>query len=217
VAIVDDRMQDSTKILVSDLPIRFDSTDVLLHTVGLVEFKRRGKYSKYSSTSYSSSDIASNYFKSDNFRGDFINIIFEDSSGRRLLTKNKITIKGGVFLRQLYDLTKQAYLLYVVYDRDTNGDSKLNSEDIESLYISKLNGTELTKITPELHEFYDYRMLKGDNGLYYRTLEDVNEDGELTTQDRFHYFYLEFRKEGYSKKEYYPLDIIKDLHDQIHP
>ncbi len=111
VAIVDDRMQDSTKMLVSDLPIRFDSTVVLLDTVGLVEFKRRGKYSKYSSTSYSSSDIASNYFKSDNFRGDFINIIFEDSSGRRLLTKNKITIKGGVFLRQLYDLTKQAYLL----------------------------------------------------------------------------------------------------------
>ncbi|GAA5042767.1 hypothetical protein GCM10011506_45600 [Marivirga lumbricoides] len=209
VATEDDRMEDSTKVLVSELPIKFDSTNVLLHTIGLVELNKRGDYSKYSSASYSNSGIGNSYFNSDNFSGEFINIIFEDESGKRLLSKNKITIKKGIFLREIFEKTKSGYILYSVYDRDTNGDNKLDSDDIESLYISMLNGSDFTKITKELHELYDYRLIKGENKLYYRTLEDVDKDGKLTSNDQFHYYFLAFRKDGYSNNEYYPLEVFK--------
>jgi hypothetical protein len=208
VATVDDRIEDSTKVLVSDLPIKFDSTNVLIHTVGLVEINKLGRNNKYSSSSYGGSDIGNRYFNSDNFSGEFINIIFEDEAGKRLLSKNKITINKGVFLSQIFNDTKRGYIIYSVYDRDTNGDNKLDSDDVESFYISTLDGYHFTKLTKELHELYDYRLIKGENKLYYRTLENIDKDGKLTSNDQFHYYYLAFTKDGYSNNEYNPLDVF---------
>jgi hypothetical protein len=39
-SVVDDRIKDTTKILVSELPVKFDSTDVLLFAIGLVTCKK---------------------------------------------------------------------------------------------------------------------------------------------------------------------------------
>jgi hypothetical protein len=39
-------------------------------------------------------------------------------------------------------------------------------------YISRLIGTGFKKISKELHEFYDYNLIKGENRVYFRTLED---------------------------------------------
>src|SRR6187551_161940 len=74
-SVVDDRIKDTTKILVSELPIKFDSTDVILFAIGLVDLQERGGYSKIGSGSYSSSDITSSYFIRDNLVGTFINIV----------------------------------------------------------------------------------------------------------------------------------------------
>lgn len=209
VATVDDIVRDSTKVLVSELPIKFDSTDVLLYAVGMVDLQKRGGYSKFSSGSYSSSEIGSSYFNRDDFRGDFFNIIFIDNSGKRLLTKNEIKIKQGIFLRQIYNMNKVGYILYTIYDRDTNGDKTLDNNDVEALYISNVDGTKFTKLTNELHEFYDYQLLKDDRKLYFRTLEDINKDGKLNNNDKFHYYFIDFISDNYSVKEYNPLDIFE--------
>lgn len=209
VATLDDRLKDSSRVIVSELPVKFDSTDILLYPIGMVDLKERGGYSAFGSGSYSSnSGIGSGYFTNDDFSGNFINIIFQDKADKWVLSKNKMTINRAIFLREIYNLTKEGYILYFIYDRDTNGDQKYDRDDVEALYISKGDGTKFKKLSPELHEFYDYRILKEDKKLYFRTLEDINKDGKLTNKDKFHYYQLQFIEDGYSVAEFNPLDIF---------
>ncbi len=210
-SIEDDRMADTTKILVSELPIKFDSTDVLLFAIGLVDLQERGGYSKVGSGSSGSSEITSGYFERDYLMGNFINMVFKDNSGRdKKLTDKKIRIQSVSFLRDILKKTKRAYLLYSVYDRDTNGDKELNQFDLEALYLSGIDGASFTKITKELHEFYDSRLIKEENKIYFRTLEDINKDGRLDNNDKFHYYYIDFNAETYKVAEYNPLTVFED-------
>ena len=209
-SVIDDRIRDTTKILVSELPVKFDSTEMLLFAVELVDLQERGGYSKIGSGSYGNSDIASSYFNSDNLIGDFINIVFQDKNGiERKLTNKKIQIRSVSFLRDTYRRTKVGYLLYSISDRDSNGDKELSHSDLEALYISKLDGSDFKKLTKELHEFYDWRLIKDKDRIYFRTLEDQNKDGELNNQDKFHYYFIDFSGEKYSVTEYNPLKIFE--------
>lgn len=209
-SVVDDRIKDTTKILVSELPVRFDSTNTILFAIGLVDLQGRGGYSKISSGSYSDSDIAASYFNQDYLIGNFINIVFKDPDGReRKLTDQKIRIRRINFLRNIFESTGTGYLLYTISDRDSNGDKELDFSDLEALYISKIDGTDFRKLTRELHEFYDWNMIKGDNRIYYRTLEDQNKDGNLNNKDKFHYYYIVFTGDSYSVAEYNPVKIFE--------
>lgn len=210
VATVNNIIQDTTKILVSELPIRFDSIEILIYAVGLVDLQERGGYSKFGSGSYSSSSISSSYFSDDKLIGNYINLIFEAPNGiRTTLSDNRMRIISVNFLRGIYNQTKQAYILYTIYDRDTNGDGEFNRDDLEALYISNVNGTQLTKLSKELHEFYDYRTLKRDNILYFRTLEDINKDGKLNNKDQFHYYKVNLAASKFLVEEYNPLDVFR--------
>jgi hypothetical protein len=84
-SVVDDRVKDTTKILVAELPVKFDSTDILLFAVGLVDLQERGGYSRIRSGPYGSSDVSLNYFNGDNLVGNFINIVF----------RTKVAAKGN--------------------------------------------------------------------------------------------------------------------------
>jgi hypothetical protein len=207
---IDDRIKDTTKLLVSELPVKFDSTDILLFGIGLVDLQERGGYSKIASGSYSDADIASSYFKRDNLIGNFINIIFQDRNGNeKKLTDSKIKIRSVNFLREIFKKTKTGYLLYSISDRDSNGDKELNHSDLEALYISRIDGTGFKKITKELHEFYDWNLIKSDSRIYFRTLEDKNKDGQLNNKDKFHYYYIEFSGDKYSLTEYNPVKLFE--------
>jgi hypothetical protein len=210
VATFNNIIQDTTKILVSELPVRFDSTNILIYAVGLVDLQERGGYSKFGSGTYSSSSISSSYFSEDKLIGNYINLIFEKPNGiRKTLTDNKMRIISANFLRGVYNRTKQGYILYTIYDRDTNSDGELNRNDLEALYISNIDGTQLTKLSKELHEFYDYRTLKGSNVLYFRTLEDINKDGKLNNKDLFHYYKIQLTTTEFKIEEYNPLDAFE--------
>lgn len=208
-SVIDDSLKDTTKILVSELPVKFDSTDVVLYAIGLVDLQERGGYSVIKPDSYSDQEMASSYFNQDNLMGNFINIVFQDKSGKeRKLTDKKIRIRRATFLREIYKHIGTGYLLYSVSDRDSNRDKQLTHSDLEALYISKLDGTDFKKLTKELHEFYDWRLIKGENRIYFRTLEDINKDGKLTNQDKFHYYYINFSGDTYSVTEHNPVKIF---------
>jgi hypothetical protein len=209
-SVIDDRIRDTTKILVAELPVRFDSTDVTLFAIGLVDLQERGGYSKIGSGSYSGAEIASSYFNQDNLIGNFVNIVFKDKNGNeKKLTENKIRIRSINFVREIFRKTGRGYILYSVSDRDSNGDKELNHADLESLYLSRIDGTDFIKITKELHEFYDYQLIKGENRIYFRSLEDKNKDGQLSNKDKFHYYYIEFIADNYTVTEYNPLKIFE--------
>jgi hypothetical protein len=183
---------------------------MLLFAIGLVDLQERGGYSKIGSGSYSSADIASSYFNRDNVIGNFINIVFQDKAGnQRKLTDRKIRIRSVNFLRDIFKRTKTGYLLYSISDRDSNGDKELNHSDLEALYISKIDGSDFNKLTKELHEFSDWSLIKGENRIYFRTLEDKNKDGELDNKDNFHYYFIDFSGDLYSVTEYNPVRIFE--------
>ena len=209
-ALKDDRIKDTTKILVSELPVKFDSTDVILFPIRLVDQEERGGYREIASGSYTTtSDVATSYLNKDNLRGNFINIVFQEKHGNeRKLTDKKIEIRNLTFLRDIFRKTKSGYLLYSISDRDSNGDKELDSSDLEALYISGVDGSDFKKITKELHEFYDWTIVRGENKIYFRTLEDRNKDGKLNNKDIFHYYFIDFSGEKYSVIEYNPIKIF---------
>ena len=209
-SVIDDRIKDTTKILVSELPVKFDSTDVLIFAIGLVNLQERGGYSKIGSDSYSSNGGSSSYFNQNNFHGNFINLVFRNKDGdERKLTDNKIRIRSVTFLEEIFKKTRRGYLLYSISDRDTNGDKELDHSDLEAFYLSKIDGTDFKKISRELHEFYDYSLIKGENRVYFRTLEDKNKDGELNNKDKFHYYNIDFSLDNYVVAEYNPVKIFE--------
>lgn len=207
--VVDDRINDTTMVPVAELPIKFDSTDVLLFAIELVDLQQRG-YSHVGSDFYGNSELPGGYMSRDNFSGDFINIVFQDKNGNeRKLTDNKMKIKSIQFLRDIAKKTKTGYLLYSILDRDSNGDQKLNSSDLEALYISRIDGSGFTKLTRALHELYDWSAIKGESRIYFRTLEDKNKDGEVNNKDKFHYYFIDFSNDPYSVTEYNPLKVFE--------
>src|SRR6187399_803233 len=88
-SVVDDRVRDTTKVLVSELPIKFDSTDILIYAIGLVDVQGRNGYSKIGSGSYGSSDGGSSYFNRDQLTGSFINLVFQDKKGGEIKLTDK--------------------------------------------------------------------------------------------------------------------------------
>ena len=209
-SVMESRIKDTTKVLVAELPVKFDSTDVLIFAIRLVDLEGRGRYSRFESSSSSNSDIASSYFNKDILTGNLINLVFRDKNGEeRKLTDRKILIKSVNFLREIFRQTNTGYLLYSIIDRDTNGDRLLNNSDLETLYISRNDGTGFKKISKELHEFYDFSIIYGDNKVYIRTLEDQNKDGLLNNQDKFHYYTIDFMSDTYKINEYNPLKTVE--------
>jgi hypothetical protein len=210
-SVLDESIKDTTKILVSELPITFDSTDILLFGIRLVDLQERGGYSKMGSSSSGSSDYGSSHLNGDNLRGSFVNIVFHDRTGdsERKLTDKKMEIREVNFLRGIFRKTKTGYLLYSISDRDSNGDKELNDGDLEALYISKVDGSDFKKLTKELHELYDWRLIAGDSRIYFRTLEDKNKDGELNNKDKFHYYYIDFSGDKYAISEYNPMQVFE--------
>lgn len=210
-AVLDDRLKDSTKVLVAQLPVQFDSTDVLLHAISVVNLKSSdGSFGRISKDAYGSSDFSTGYYTNNDLTGDFINIVFQDKEGReRALTDKKMSIKRVTFLQEIFKLTKRSYLLYVVSDRDTNGDKAFDHLDLEALYISNLDGTAFTKLTKELHELYDWSLITRERKLYFSTLEDKNKDGRLTNEDTFHYYVIDFTNDPHTVAEYNPLKVLE--------
>lgn len=201
---------DTTTMLVAGLPQKFDSIDVLLFPVVAVDLADEGGYGKFRSGSYSDAGIASGYFSQNELSGNFANIVFRDKSGEeRKLTDKNIRIAKVTFLNEIFSKTKKAYLLYVVYDSDTNGDNALSRSDLEALYISKTDGTDFKKLSGELRQFYDYNVIEDTKRVYFRTLEDVNKDGMLNNTDKFHYYYIDFSSQDYTLTEFNPLKILQ--------
>lgn len=209
-SVANDGIKDTTKLLVSELPIKFDSTDILLFAVEQVDLQERGGYSKVRSAYYGSAEIATSYFSTDHLIGNFVNIVFKDKSGHeQRLTNKRIKIRSVTYLRDIAKQTKVGYLLYSISDRDSNADRELNNSDLEALYISNIDGSGFTKLTQELHDFFDWSSIKGESRIYFRTLEDKNRDGILNNRDKFHYYFIDFENNKYSVTEYNPLKIFE--------
>ncbi|HCO66840.1 MAG TPA: hypothetical protein DIT04_03660 [Dysgonomonas sp.] len=216
---MDEVMSDTTKTIVATLPVYFDSTTVLLQPSGLINIKEIKDMSVLGRLSYpiesksyrektKDSDFHLGAIYADQLSGQISNIYFDDLTNnvQRLLTEDYISISQVVYLREIAKKTGRDYLIYFVYDRDTNRDGKLNSGDILTLYMSNLDGSGFVKISKDNHQLADYKLVVIANRYYFTTIEDVNRDGYFNKGDKYNYYYIDFSQESYEIVEYNPVN-----------
>jgi len=196
---------DSTEIKIADLPINFTGTNYLIHPIGNVRIYNTGS-SRYGSTKVNNqvSYKISNY-STPEITGYITNVMFQhkDSLDLKPLTANRMEILSINYLDELALKTNKHFLVYSLVDIDTNRDGKYDDNDIKTLYISKINGTKFTKLTPDLHELLDWQVI--DDRLYFRSIEDINKNGEFDSKDAIHYSFLNLLSEDWEVKTYDPL------------
>lgn len=74
-------------------------------------------------------------------------------------------------------------IFYRVVKEDFNKDDKFNGFDPVMLYVSKLDGSEFTKITPEDEYFIDYTLYSQTNSILIKTAIDSNKDNKYLVDD----------------------------------
>lgn len=198
-------LRDTSKVVINDLPIEIDSTDYVIYVTGEpVESYYGSSYGGFGSSSDNSNNFSVvSAYKSD-VSGKIYNLKFQkkESDTLTVLTDKHILIHKVTFLRPIFNQNKKKYLIYSVYDTDTNGDQKLSFQDLETLYLSRIDGKNFRKITPDFQEIIDYKVIKIQNRLYFRTIEDIDKDGRFDNEDKIHYFYIDFDSSDLTPKEY---------------
>ncbi|WP_178983805.1 hypothetical protein [Winogradskyella helgolandensis] len=198
--------KDSSKIEIADLPILIDSTDYLIHPIGYVTEYNNSRFSSYSKGSGRTSYAVSHY---NNFSisGELSNIKFQHLNSEKItaLTDELIEITSIRFLETIRAQNGLQFLVYTIRDADTNKDTKLNSNDIETLYISTISGKGLKKLTPELAQIVDWNVIPQQSRLYFKSISDTNKNGEFDKNDRVNYQYVNLEDEHLNVIHYNPL------------
>lgn len=220
---IENVLEDTTKVLVTGMPIYLDSTDILIHPIGWENIYLANKSrslditvsidSRISKKNGTESDHSYSVYSNnkDYISGEMVNLIFEnpESGEQRILTDKVMSIYHISYLKDLAKEINQHYLLYRVYDKDYNRDGKLNKEDMSAYYISTLEGTLFTKITKDYHYLDTYKLILKNGKFYFRTIEDINKDGNFNKKDIYHYYYVDLIKGDLTPIEYFPLKFIK--------
>ncbi len=195
--------KDSSEIEIADLPINIDSTDYLIHPIGNIK-EYTSRYS--SKSSYASYNVSNQ--NSYSIGGEFSNIKFQhkDSSKLKPLFDKIVKIKSVHFLYEIKKNTGLEFLVYKVKDIDTNGDLKLNHLDINTLYISKMDGSSLKKLTKHLDQIIDWKTIPELNRLYLKSITDTNKNGDFDKEDKVNYSYVDLTDSELKLIEYHPIN-----------
>ncbi|MDG5492673.1 hypothetical protein [Psychroserpens sp. SPM9] len=199
-------LSEQKTVAIADLPILIDSTSIIIHPIGnYIKSKNRSDYFK--SSSYESDSFSTVNHTRNQIRGLMSNIKFQhiDSNALKPLTDKKICISSMNFLREVFEATAQGYFLYLVYDKDTNVDGVLNYKDLESLYMSNLDGTAFRKLSPDNQDLKQWKIIIEAKKLYFKSIEDSDKNGEFDNKDTLHYFYLDLNAINSQVTEYYPI------------
>lgn len=182
--------KDTSKLMVADLPIQFANSNVLIYTIGALQVSNFQKSSYTEKIEAGSTYNVSNVLE-DELTGYLQNIKFQEigSDSLHVLTDKLLMIERVTFLKS------KKVLVYVLADADTNQDSKVDSDDIKSLYISTDMGKNFTKVSPELQELIDWNYVETANKIFFRTIDDRNKNGAFDKNDDLHYFTVNINKD----------------------
>jgi hypothetical protein len=198
---------DSLEIQMADLPVNLDSTSYLLHPIG--EFQLRDKRG---GIVFKSSGYGSNKFTVSNsggygITGNLSNILFQHISSEKLtpLTNKNMKIQSASFLWEFHNKTNKGILVYEINDSDSNNDGYINSNDIKSLYLSKIDGSGFKKLTQTNNELIQWKFISIKDRLYFKTIKDSNKNGEFEETDKVFYKYVNLDSPDFEIMEYNPI------------
>lgn len=200
---------DTSQIKVADLPINFLGTNILIHPIGDLNIYGRDNSVAYESSSRGESQQSFTVSNNNEYEitGYLQNIKFQEIGKDTItaLTDKQILIETATYLKTIADRTKKHFMIYTLSDADTNKDGKVDSNDIKSLYLSDINGSNFTKLSQELQELIDWEIIDSQNRIYFRTIEDINKNGAFDKDDKVHYQYLDLLTKDIKVQEYYPV------------
>lgn len=195
--------KDTSKIKIADLPIQIEGTKYLLHVIGDVRIAEDSK-------SYGSSKNAMNYILSNYNRyeltGYFEGIKFQhqDSLVVHSLSEKEMRIETVTFLYTIANKTKKQILVYTLEDMDSNKDGKLDQNDIKDLYISDISGNNFVKLSKDFQELIDWNVVESQNRIYFRTIEDINKNGDFDNKDKVNYQFVNLLQTPWKVEDYSP-------------
>jgi len=196
---------DTTKVEIADLPVQMQGTNVLLFPVGDLNVNERNSKGVYDAASpvNKQSFKISNYSENE-ITGYLRNVKFQEigTDSIKALTDKPVLIQSITYLKTIADKTKQQVLVYMLADMDTNKDNILNTNDIQSLYLSDISGSRFTKITTDFQEVIDWNVIESKNRLYFRTIEDANKNGAFDKNDIMHYHFIDLSEKEWKVTDY---------------
>jgi hypothetical protein len=198
---------DSSNIEIADLPIQFNGTKFLIHPIGDYRiFDGKSRYSYGSSNSESGSFRISNNNEYE-ITGYLSNLKFQEigTDSIKTLTDKAILIQTATYLKTVFDKTKQQIIVYTLSDMDTNRDSKIDTNDIKTLYLSRISGEKFTKVSTNFQELIDWNMIEASNFLYFRTMEDTNKNGQFDKDDVINYNFINLNNKDWKVENYKPV------------
>jgi len=123
-------------------------------------------------------------------------IIFQNTKTDEIkyLTNYRIIDNKFRYLREAYKKTGKKHLVLEIRDKDSNKDGDIDNKDIISLYICKISGNKLQKLTPENQNLLNWKVDNKLNKLYFQTRQDINKDGIFDTKDIILLYFVDFFK-----------------------
>ena len=198
---------DSSQIKIADLPIQMEGTNYLIHPVGDLSVYDKGAKNKYGSSSVNDLSFTISNESEFEITGYLQNLKFQkvDSDSIKALTDQPVLIQTATYLKSVSDKINKQIMVYTMCDADTNKDGKLDTSDIKALYLSKISGEKLTKISPDFQELIDWDLIESKNRLYFRTVEDTNKNGKFDSKDVVHYNYINLADKDWKVESYNPI------------
>ncbi|MBD3582783.1 hypothetical protein [Flavobacterium selenitireducens] len=195
---------DTSEIEIADLPIHISGTSYLIHPVGqyrVMDGTRKSGYS-YERGSFT----VSNYGEFE-ITGYLKNLMVQqvESDSIKPVFEKPVLLQTATFLKAFADKTKHQLMVYSLADMDTNQDSKLDANDIRTLYLSEVGGGRMVKVSPDYQELIDWNFVDSKNRLYFRTIEDTNKSGEFDKDDVIHYNFIDLLSADWKVVEYKPV------------
>lgn len=195
---------DTTKIEVADLPLQMQGTQVLLFPVGDLNLNERNAKNSYDASSGNRPGFKISNYSENEITGYLRNIRFQrmDSDSITTLTDKPVLIQSVTYLKAIADKTKQQILVYMLADMDTNKDNTLDTNDIQSLYLSNITGARFTKMSSDFQEVIDWNLVESKNRLYFRSIEDANKNGAFDKNDLVHYHFIDLSAKEWKVTDY---------------
>jgi len=173
-----DSILDEYNFVYADLTL-IDSTNQVIFPISTQRYKGGAKFR---SSGYEPGDYAR-----------YWNILFYNSlTGKtNLLTESKIRIsdfkcnipKSGSILKNR--------ILFEIGDIDYNEDKILNSKDPLHLFVSKIDGSELTRLSP-INEYLEYyKIIPNSNKIIFKTKRDEDRDFDFDKDDQFIWYQID--------------------------
>ena len=91
------------------------------------------------------------------------------------------------------------------YANDSKDDGNLDANDIKSLYLSDISGAKFTKVSVDLHEIIDWKIIEAQARIYFKAIEDTDKNGKFDKSDKIHYNFVNLLDADWKPIEYNPL------------